>query len=75
MPFAVVCFLPDYYFELSFLITFYLYYMSYALNFYIILATNSLFRNEFLIMFRFRVEVPPPVNKRQVNDNIELPIM
>jgi hypothetical protein len=54
LPFAIICFLPDYYYDLTFLITFYIYYMSYAINFYILLASNSLFRNEFLIMIHFR---------------------
>jgi len=54
LPFAVICFQPNYYYDLTFLITFYLYYMSYALNFYIMLASNSLFRNEFLMMIRLR---------------------
>jgi hypothetical protein len=38
--------------DLTFQSTVYLFYMSYALNFYIILATNSLFRSKFFSLFR-----------------------
>jgi hypothetical protein len=38
--------------EFSFSFTLYVFYISYAVNFYIILATNSSIRNEFLIMFK-----------------------
>jgi hypothetical protein len=38
--------------ELAFQSTLYLFYMSYAINFYIILATNSLFRLKFIQLFR-----------------------
>ena len=38
--------------EFSFSFTLYVFYVSYAVNFYIILATNSSIRNEFLIMFK-----------------------
>lgn len=38
--------------DVVFQITLYLFYMSYAINFYIILATNSLFRSRFFQMFR-----------------------
>jgi hypothetical protein len=38
--------------EFSFSFTLYVFYVSYAVNFYIILATNSSIRNEFLVMFK-----------------------
>ena len=47
LPFSLSLFLPkSFNFDL-FVLTFYIYYMSYAINFYVILATNSLFRSEF----------------------------
>lgn len=37
---------------LVYLLALYLFYMCYACNFYLILASNSLFRNEFLMIFK-----------------------
>ena len=42
----------SFYSEFVFQFTLYLFYMSYAINFYIILATNSLFRLKFIQLFR-----------------------
>jgi len=47
LPIAVVLFFPDYNADYdTFLFTFYIFYSSYAVNFYVMLITNTLFRNE-----------------------------
>ncbi len=47
LPIAVVLFFPDYNADYdTFLLTFYIFYSSYAVNFYVMLITNTLFRNE-----------------------------
>jgi hypothetical protein len=51
LPLSITMFqtdFSDFYYEL----TYYIFYLSYAINFYIILATNSLFRSRFLSLFR-----------------------
>lgn len=45
--------------EFSFTFTLYLFYSSYAINFYIILLTNSLIRNEILVLLK----VKPPIEE------------
>lgn len=40
--------------EFNFTLTLYIFYMTYAVNFYIVLMFNSLVRREFLILFRLR---------------------
>lgn len=43
--------------EYGYLFTLNLFYLSYAINFYIIIATNSLFRREFLLLFRVEIRI------------------
>ena len=53
LPIAVVLFSPNYNADYNtFLFTYYIFYTSYAVNFYVMLITNTLFRNE-VISFIF----------------------
>jgi hypothetical protein len=52
LPISIVIFQAEYFSDLYFEFTFYLFYLSYAINFYIILATNSLFRSRFFNFFK-----------------------
>jgi hypothetical protein len=46
LPLAIVLFIPGYNTSFSFILTFYIFYSSYGVNFYVMFFTNSLFRNE-----------------------------
>jgi hypothetical protein len=46
LPIYVVLFFPEYYSGFTFLLTYYIFFSSYAVNFYVMLITNTLFRNE-----------------------------
>lgn len=48
LPFSLILFLPKFFDFDMFLLTFFIYYASYGVNFYLMLLTNSLFRNEFI---------------------------
>lgn len=52
LPLLIDLFLPNYYESIAFLFTFYLYYMSYGLNFYVILATNKFFRQQLMLSLK-----------------------
>ncbi len=58
----VIFFLPYYNYDL-FNILYYVFYISYAINFYVLFITNSLFRKVFLSLF-FKME-----NSSQVQQN------
>lgn len=65
LPISITLFLP---FEAnSFLITFYLYYLSYAVNFYIILHTNQVYRHEALVLFKLK-------HTTRINHDLEMDI-
>lgn len=51
LPLLIDIFIPNYYESIEFLFFFYLYYLSYAFNFYIILVTNRFFRKQSKILF------------------------
>lgn len=51
LPISVTIFFPDYFSNITYLFTYYLFYVSYAVNFFIILPTNTLFRNSFFAFF------------------------
>ncbi len=62
LPLSLVLFLPDYYISNSlFLATFYLYYLSYGINFFIIFSVNKTFRKS----------VKKLSIKKKVNDKIQ----
>jgi len=48
LPFSLILFLPKFFNFEMFLLTFFIYYASYGVNFYLMVFTNSLFRNEFI---------------------------
>jgi hypothetical protein len=52
LPISITIFQEEYYSNFIYELSFYLFYFSYAINFYIILATNSLFRSRFISLFR-----------------------
>jgi len=52
LPLSIIMFQTDYFSDLYYELSFYIFYFSYAINFYIILATNSLFRSRFFSLFR-----------------------
>jgi len=52
LPLSIIMFQTDYFSDLYYEFSFYIFYFSYAINFYIILATNSLFRSRFFSLFR-----------------------
>jgi hypothetical protein len=52
LPLSVIMFQADYFSDFYYESSFYLFYFSYAINFYIMLATNSLFRSRFFALFR-----------------------
>jgi len=54
LPVSIFLILPNYYLYLTYPALLFLFYSSYAVNFYIILITNSLIRNEFLILIKLR---------------------
>ena len=51
LPLSVVLFIPGYFTDDSFIFTFYIYYFSYGVNFYVIFFTNSIFRDETIDLF------------------------
>ena len=58
MPMAVISFTTDFT-DFVFYLCIYIFLASYAVNFYIIVFTNSLFRSEFLnMLFRRNAHVP-----------------
>lgn len=57
LPVSIVIFVPNYYLYITYHLFLFLFYSSYAVNFYIILLTNSLVRNEFLIMLGLRNKI------------------
>lgn len=50
LPYSVAVFLDDYNTNNIYIFSYYLFYSSFAINFYIILMSNSLFRKQFLII-------------------------
>jgi hypothetical protein len=52
LPISIILFETQYFSDFYYEFTLYIYYLSYAINFYIILATNSLFRSRFISLFR-----------------------
>jgi hypothetical protein len=51
-PLAVVYFLPNYHEIYGFTFFYYLIYVSYSINFYVIFMSNSLFRKEFILSLK-----------------------
>lgn len=68
LPFGVVTYYTFNSFE--FMVVLYLFNAAYAFNFYIILASNSSFRNEFLIMLHFRKLKPNSRLKKNTEINL-----
>ena len=52
LPVSITIFGSQYYSSAVYIFTYYLFYASYSVNFYIVLATNSLFRAKFLSLFK-----------------------
>ena len=52
MPISIYIFLPNYAQIYGFNFSYYIFYFSYSINFYIIFISNSLFRKEFLIFLK-----------------------
>jgi len=46
LPLSIVQFEPNYYLLDAYMLTYYLYYLSYAINFYVLLLFNSVFKSE-----------------------------
>jgi len=53
LPISITIFLPNYQSRSIYVFSFFLFYFSYGVNFYIILMFNSIIRNEFLNLFGF----------------------
>lgn len=53
-PYNVCSFLSSFIPGYSYYLTYNIFYTSYAINFYIILASNSLFKREYLALFRYK---------------------
>ena len=52
LPLSIYVFFPDYFSDLYYMFDIYLLYACYSINFYLIFVSNSLFRREFLAMFK-----------------------
>jgi hypothetical protein len=53
IPFCVIRYVPSYFSNVNlFLYSYYLFYFSYSINFYILLLSNTLFRSEFFSLFK-----------------------
>ena len=52
LPVSITIFQSQFYSDFYYEFTFYIFYLSYAFHFYIILATNSLFRSRFFNLFK-----------------------
>jgi len=53
IPFCVIRYVPSYFLNVNlFLYSYYLFYFSYSINFYILLLSNTLFRSEFFSLFK-----------------------
>jgi len=65
LPFSIVLFLPDYYAQTIYFLTFYLFFFSYGVNFYIMILVNSKFKEEFYNIFCKK-------KVKHKNDNIEM---
>lgn len=52
LPLSIYVFFPDYFSDLYYMLDIYLLYACYSINFYLIFVSNSLFRGEFLLMFK-----------------------
>jgi len=48
LPISIFSFYTDYYLMDEYMLTYYLYYLSYAINFYVLLFSSSVFKNEFV---------------------------
>lgn len=59
LPKSVIDIFPSIYTLNLFIYSYYLFYLSYALNFYILLLSNSLFRNEFISMLKLNKQSTP----------------
>ena len=54
LPISITIFFPNYQQSTIYVFSFFLFYLSYGINFYIIITFNSLIRNQFLIFLRIR---------------------
>ncbi len=54
LPLSIYVLFPDYFSDLYYMFDIYLLYACYSTNFYLILISNTLFRKEFYLMFKFR---------------------
>ena len=52
LPVSLTIFYGEYFNNLFYVFTYYLFYLSYAVNFYILLPTNTLFRHTFFNLFK-----------------------
>ncbi len=51
-----------------YIISYFLYYVSYSINFYVILISNSLFRKEFILLLKKTIQII--LNIRQIKKNV-----
>jgi hypothetical protein len=58
LPNSIDVFFNNYYFYITYPAFLFLFYSSYAVNFYIIILTNSFVRNEFFIFFKSKKSLP-----------------
>ena len=54
LPISISVAIPNYLTSLVYVFSYFLFYFSYGINFYIIIAFNSLFRNELLLLLRLK---------------------
>jgi hypothetical protein len=60
--------IQDYSSMYFYIISYFLYYVSYSINFYVILIPNSLFRKEFILLLKKTIQII--LNIRQIKKNV-----
>ena len=77
LPLAIVLFIPGYFTSFAFVLTFYIFYSSYGVNFYVMFITNTIFRSEVISLICFKKQHSsknntsgPPHTKTRSNTNI-----
>lgn len=54
LPVSLAILVPDYQQSILFVFSYFLFYLSYGVNFYILLVFNSIIRTEFINLFKFK---------------------
>lgn len=71
LPYSATIFLSDYNLNFFYIFSYFLFYASFAVNFYILLLSNSLFRNEFLHLLWFKTQTTPINVEATVSNQIK----